>query len=497
MPEAHPPPPISPLLNRRVSRAVTRHWRSVLAILLASLLASYVWTLTQERLYAADATGIITASTGQDGNIGMNLAADTFAKSKATQYRTLAENRSVRDDALRRASLAPGGSVTVSVPLDTPQIQVRVVRDDPREAAVLANAYIDALADAVNRIENQEDPGGTSRTTQALVRLIKFVPAEVPTTASYPRVELALASGLVVGLGLGLAFALYRSVADRRVWRGSTLEEQFGLSVLGAIPMSASASRTGLLVDDRHGPPETRFRVVEAFKELRTNLQFMRPDRPPRILAVTSPLPGDGKSTIATNLAVTLAEVGVAVTLVDGDLRRPTLAENFGLLADVGLTDVVVGRTEVEDVLQPVPEYANLRVLTAGHLPPNPSEILSSERLRSVLAELSKESLVIIDTPPLIPVTDAAIVAARFDGVLIVVQVGRTTVDHVAAALGSLARVKATVLGAVLNQVPASRSLSRAGYEHYYYYEPGQRRRTGARGGRAARRRERGDAHRA
>lgn len=467
----------------------------MLAILLLSLLASYGWTLTQTRLYAADATGIITASTGQDGNIGMNLAADTFAKSKATQYRTLAENRSVRDDALRRADLAPGGSVTVSVPLDTAQIQVRVVRDDPMQAAYLANAYIDALSDAVNRIENQEDPGGTSSTSQTLVRLIRFVPAEVPTTASYPRLELALASGLVVGLALGFAFALYRSIVDRRIWRTGTLEEQFGLSVLGSIPVSASAGNTRLLVDDRNGSRETRFRIVEAFKELRTNLQFMSPDRPPRIFAVTSPLPGDGKSTIAANLAVTLAEVGEPVILVDGDLRRPTVAENFGLITDVGLTDVVVGRTEVEDVLQVVHGNGNLRVLAAGHLPPNPSEILSSERLRTVLEELSRESLVIIDTPPLIPVTDAAIVAARFDGVLIVAQVGKTTVDQVGAALASLARVKATVLGAVLNQVPASRSMSRDGYGHYYY-QPGPRSQNNARRGRTARRDKRRDAHR-
>ena len=181
------------------------------------------------------------------------------------------------------------------------------------------------------------------------------------------------------------------------------------------------------------------FAVSEAFRSLRTNLQFMDVDDPPRTIVVTSPLPGDGKSMVAANIAVALAASGRPVVLVDGDLRRSTVATTFGLPNGAGLTDVLAGRADLVDVMHRTPVAERLVVLTAGSVPPNPSEVLGSEKMRGVLADLSKHAMVIIDAPPLLPVTDSAVLAHQADGALLVVGLGKTTYDLVAKAQDALA----------------------------------------------------------
>lgn len=462
-----------------VRRALRRHWRAVLALVVVGLLAAWLWAALQTKLYASDASGIVT--TGPTDNVGLSVAADNLAKSKATQYKVLADSPVVRDAALKIAELEPGrGSVSVAVPLDTPEIRFQVVRDDPHEAARLADAYVEALAESVADIENQSLPGQTSSRPSAgvsssVVRVVPLLKAEAAQTASYPPTPLALAAGALLGLLLGLGYTAIRTVFDRRVRSVAVLEENFGLSVVGIIPAHDSqGSRRLVGVSDArrmHASNKPAMATSEAFKSLRTNLRFMNPDQPPRVIAVTSPLPAEGKSTVAANLAETLAAGGESVVLIDGDLRRPTVATSFDLVEGVGLTDAVVGRASVAEVLQEVPGVPSLHVLAAGPIPPNPSEILSSDRLKAVIDELAETSMVIIDAPPVLPVTDAAILAARFDGALLVVHAGSSTVDEVQRAVLALERVRAKILGTVLNRVPTKKS-DGGGYGYYghYYY---------------------------
>lgn len=457
-------------------RSVRQHWRAVLASAAIGLILSALWCLTQPKMYTSDAIGVV--SVGATDNIGLGMAADSFAKSKATQYKALADSRVVQDDALAKAGLKPGpGGVTVAVPLDTAQLRVSVTRNNPKDAQALADGYIAALADSVSNIENQNLPGveKTTSSPQSVVKFLQFVPAQTPTSASYPPVRLALAAGLLLGLLGGLAYCAVKAIADRRIRSIAVLEEDFGLSVVGTIPIQAGRAKTESRLVDQLVDGKPDFRIVEAFKELRTNVQFMNPDHPPRVFAVTSPLPAEGKSTVAANLAITLAESGQKVTVIDGDLRRPTVARSFGLVEGVGVTDAVVDRAQIADVVQPVPGHPNLQVVGSGLIPPNPSEILQSDKFRVVVEELARDSIVIVDAPPLLPVTDAAIVGARFDGVLLVLQAGQTTSDELRKALSTLEKVKARVLGAVLNKVPAGKAASGyAYYGHYYYYTPEQ-----------------------
>jgi capsular exopolysaccharide synthesis family protein len=177
-------------------------------------------------------------------------------------------------------------------------------------------------------------------------------------------------------------------------------------------------------------------------------------DNPPRTIVVTSPLPSDGKSTIACNLAITLAASGKNVVLVDGDLRRSAVAKSLGLPGGAGLSDVLSGRAAVADVLQRTPLAPNLFVLTAGSVPPNPSEVLGSERMHKLISDLSAHATVIIDAPPLLPVTDGAVLTHQADGALIVVTVGRTTYELVERSLDILRKSNGRPLGIVLNKTP-------------------------------------------
>lgn len=180
----------------------------------------------------------------------------------------------------------------------------------------------------------------------------------------------------------------------------------------------------------------------------------MNVDHPPRIIVVSSPMPEDGKTTATANLAVAISESGKRVVLVDGDLRKPAVVDTFGLLPEVGLTDVLIGRAELADVLQPWGDTGNLLVLGAGAVPPNPSELLGSDLLHSILEELAKEAIVIVDAPPLIAVTDATVLSNRTDGVLVVVSAGQTTAEGLEAATRNVQRANGGVLGVILNRVP-------------------------------------------
>ncbi|KAJ1681212.1 hypothetical protein LUZ63_023563 [Rhynchospora breviuscula] len=258
---------------------------------------------------------------------------------------------------------------------------------------------------------------------------------------------------------------------DRRIRSAEVVERETGHAVVGTIPFEKAFTPDDRLLPVGGGFAEGAqakyYRVAEAVRELRTNIQFMDVDHPPRVMVVTSPLPGDGKSTTSANLAIVLAASGQSVVLIDGDLRRPMVAKLFGLVEGAGLTDVLAGRAGFDDVAQPVGADGNLVVLGAGLLPPNPSEVLGSGRMRDLLADLAVRSTVIIDAPPLLPVTDAAVLAHHADGAMVVASVGKTTLETLQKAIGHLDRAAARCLGIVINRVPV-RGRGK-GYDEYRY----------------------------
>lgn len=208
--------------------------------------------------------------------------------------------------------------------------------------------------------------------------------------------------------------------------------------------------------------------AAEAYRMLRTNLQFMGVDRPVRSLVVTSAAPEEGKSLTAANLAVAFAQAGQRVVLVDADLRRPTLHRTFGLgrLAWGGLTSVLAGALDLQSALTDT-GIDGLRVLPSGPIPPNPAEMLGSQRMQALMAALDEHfDLAIYDTPPVLAVADASILAPAVDGTLLVVRAHRIGHPQARRAKEALEAVKARVLGVVLDGVPTGRR-----GDYYYYYD--------------------------
>ncbi len=290
--------------------------------------------------------------------------------------------------------------------------------------------------------------------------------AATPSSPFYPSRPLWLLVGALVGLLVGLLVAAWRELADRSVRTPAELEELVGAPVLGAMAYDRAAASTPLITS--LGTHHPRF---EAVRILRTNLQFLDVDRDHKVITITSSLAGEGKSTTACNLAIALAQTGTRVVLVEGDLRRPRVSEYLGIEKSVGLTTVLVGRVALDAALQQA-GTPGLDVLTSGSLPPNPSEILQTKSMTALVAELRhRYEVVLIDAPPLLPVTDASLLASISDGAILVVRHGSTGREQVRTASDRLQAVGARLLGTVLSMSPA-RELSRSGYGYGYGYGP-------------------------
>lgn len=206
--------------------------------------------------------------------------------------------------------------------------------------------------------------------------------------------------------------------------------------------------------------------VVEAFRTLRTNLTYAAVDRTFKTLLVTSPTPGDGKSTVTANLAVVMAQTGKKVLVIDADLRKPVMHHIFSVNNLRGLTNILVQGESVSEVAHQV-SVSGLYFVSSGPIPPNPSELLTSKRMAKLLEEVQEDyDIVLVDSPPMIAVTDSAILATRVDGVMMVVKAGVTRIDLVNDAIDQLKKASANFMGVVLNQV----RVPSHDYQCYYYY---------------------------
>jgi capsular exopolysaccharide synthesis family protein len=291
--------------------------------------------------------------------------------------------------------------------------------------------------------------------------------AGAPDTPVSPNLPLNLAIGLVFGLFLGAAAAFIRDYFDDSVKNKETIDRVTGVSTLGLIPKLDGA--TDLVTVTHPNAP-----AAEAFRLLRTSVKFLAVERQVRVVQVTSPSPGEGKTMVAVNLAVAFAQAGDRVVLVGGDLRRPHMEEVLDVPQTPGLTAVLIGDVTLPQAIQTAEGVPNLSVLPAGYPPPNPSELLSGERARRLIDVLGQTyDVVVIDCPPVLPVTDSLVLARMADTTLLVTSAGRTSKRSLARAVELLRQVDAPLVGTVLNSLSPDDSFSG---EPYRYEAVGPRR---------------------
>jgi receptor protein-tyrosine kinase len=324
----------------------------------------------------------------------------------------------------------------------------------------------------VAMVRELETPGPGARPD---ARVVVEQRASVPNAPVVPDKFRNIAAGLLLGLTLGIGLAFLREFLDNTVKDRETVEEITGAGLIGSIPLDkARRTQPAISFDSENSS------IAESFRKVRTNLQFLSVDNPPRVIVVTSSAPSEGKSTTAINLALSLAEADYTVVLVDGDLRRPTVSRYLDLVGAVGFSTVLSGAASLADVLQDT-KFPRLTVLTSGANPPNPSELLGSMAAKRTLDELrSRFDFVIVDSAPLLAVTDAAVLATHADGALLMSRFGETKREQLAHAVRSLRDAGATILGTVFTLVPTSGPgyYDAYRYNYSYYGETGKKKAT-------------------
>jgi capsular exopolysaccharide synthesis family protein len=455
-----------PVTLTQYLRVLRQQWLVVTLLALVSLGGAAAYSFRQTPVYSAQ-TQLFVSVRNSESDLSQLNQGSTFTQQRVKSYADLVTSQEITQAVISELRLpyTPeelAGKISATSPLDTVLLDITVMDTDPVRAAATANAV---GAEFPRFIATLETPSGQ---VVSPVKVSITRHAVVPSVPVSPRIPLNLALGLIVGLGLGIGAAVLRDQFRTTVDGVNDIEHLTGAIPLGVVPYDAAAAKQPLITADQFGGR------AEAFRTLRTNLQFADVDDPPRVIAISSALPNEGKTTTACNIALTLAQSGARVILVEGDLRKPAVGTYLGISNAAGLTNVLAGQHELRDVIVSY-QRDTLAVLPSGPTPPNPSEMLGSQQMRHLLSSLAKHyDLVIIDAPPLLPVTDAAVLAAGSDGAIIVVRHGKTRREEVERALQALSAVNAKVLGSVLNFAPRKkrRGMGYDGYGYGYGHNP-------------------------
>lgn len=473
-------------------RVLRRRCWWVAALSLLGLGASLIFSLTATRQYSATAQLLVQSAASLNLNSGSGQAFVT-----ATEVQTelqLVSNAQVQDVVRKKLGSVP--PVSAAELGQTNVIAVTAVSPDPARAARVANTYakafvswstataISSLATAENQLGHQISIIGrqikrlpkTSAQAVALSNqqavlkgqlaqlevagamastgLQLVTPAVTPTSPSSPKPLYDALLGLLAGLAVGVGAAFLRDSFDDTLASGESVEQIINAPVLATVPVVPSWRKKSrpmvISVTDPTSQP------AEAYRSLRTSLQFAAQDRPLRSILVTSPNAGDGKTATAVNLAAVFAQAGARVVLVSGDLRRPGLSQIFAPSEHADLFSVLLGQQALEAAVTPVPGLDGLFTLGTRAADGNPTELLAGPAMRDMLADLSRRfDLVLIDSPPVLPVADAIILSGYVDAVLLVAAAGQTRRAELRRTSQKLAQGGAPVVGAVLNKAGA------------------------------------------
>jgi capsular exopolysaccharide synthesis family protein len=435
-------------------------WMPALGLILGLASALTLHLVTQPEYTAKTQLFVATNDSASTSDV---FQGSQFSEQRVASYARLLvgeelAGRVISELGLETTPRALARHITAEAVPETVLLEVSVTDASPARAQQIAATVGTEFTQLVADLETPPTGGASP------VRVTVVDQPELPTDPSSPRTLRDVAAALLVGLALGVGVALLRARLDRSVRDPDSVAELVDAPLLGVVPRDQSLDR------GRANHREIPVGTTESFRQVRTNLQFLNVDQPPGVIMVTSAVPGEGKTTAAIQLGLALAEVGKTVTLIEADLRRPTVIRSLGLVGGAGLTSILTGGADPDDVLQ---SHATpgLSVIGAGPLPPNPGELLGSAHMRTLIEDLrSRNDYVLIDTPPLLPVADSIGLAAVVDGVLLVVRHAKTRREEVRQATLRLDRVGSRLLGFILTFVPPKSDPTSA---YGYDVEPG------------------------
>lgn len=424
-------------------------------------------TFTTTKQYTASAQLFVSTPT-QTLDIGLLGTGANFTDNRVKSYANIVNGPDTLKPVIELLELNVlwndlAKQVKATAPLDTSLINLSVTDSNPELAAALANAIGKQFETTAALIELKDTAGQSP----VKVSLAKY--AVVPTSPSSPKPLLNLLLGLILGFGLGIGIGILRQIFDDSVKNEDQLD---GISLLGAIGFDPQAEEKPLV--HSINPFSTR---AESFRQLRTNLEFLSADNPPQVISVASALPGEGKTTTVLNLAITFAQATYKVLCLEADLRRPSTSKFLKYdESSVGLTEILRGELKQKGkkgIMSAIrfDEETGIHFLTSGKQAPNPAELLESKSFAQLIKTLRAEfDYILIDSPPLLPVTDGVLVAKKSDGVLLIVKAGETKVEQFRGARDLLLKIEAKILGASLNMIPLNRNGESYGYRYGYSY---------------------------
>lgn len=430
---------------REYAQILRRRWVVLALVTALGVLVAIGATVATPKTYEATTRSAVNLASPLGDSRDLQQGSQ-FAISRIKTYTAFAESPDVLQPVIDDLDLDTSWQdlathVSAEGPADTALLDVTVDDKSAKQAADIANAV---TAELVDYIVAFETPAG-SKTSTVAVDVIR--PAVAPTAPASPKPALNLALGLCAGLAGGVVLALLREQYDTKLKTPNHLVRLSGASPLAVVGVVPKSEQKPLVALDQHSHHS------ESYRTLRSNLAFADVDEAPRSIVVSSAATSEGKTTVACNLAIVLAQTGLRVCLVDADLRRPSVARVLGVEGAVGLTNVLASQYELRDALRPWREL--LTVLPAGTTPPDPSSLLGSKHMTETLRDLgTRFDRIVIDSPPLLAVSDAAVVAREVDGAVVVARHGRTDREELRRALDGLRRAGVRLLGTVLVAVP-------------------------------------------